>query len=94
MTHKSLKKYAFEVLQSAGINLNGTNPWDIQIYNQEFYSRVLKYGSLGLGESYMDQWWDCKRLDQFFERVIGADIEGKIKTNSNYSYPESVNFKK
>lgn len=81
MDQNSLRTYAFEVLKSAGINLNGTNPWDIQIYNQEFYSRVLKYGSLGLGESYMDQWWDCKRLDQFFERVIGTNIEGKIKSN-------------
>jgi cyclopropane-fatty-acyl-phospholipid synthase len=30
---------------------------------------VLQEGSLGLGESYMDGWWDCERLDIFFQRV-------------------------
>ncbi|MBX3709523.1 MAG: hypothetical protein KF702_07200 [Gammaproteobacteria bacterium] len=82
MNQKKLRQYAFEILQFAGIQLNGSHPWDIQIYNQEFYPRVLKYGSLGLGESYMDQWWDCQQLDQFFERVIKADIESKIKSNT------------
>ena len=80
MERNALKSYAFELLNYAGICLNGNNPWDIQIY-QNFYPRVLKYGSLGFGESYMDQWWDCKQLDQFFERVISADIESKIKTS-------------
>ena len=25
---------------------------------------ILRSGSLGLGESYMDGWWDCRRLDE------------------------------
>jgi cyclopropane-fatty-acyl-phospholipid synthase len=29
----------------------------------------LQEGSLGLGESYMDGWWDCERLDIFFHKV-------------------------
>lgn len=81
MDQNKLRRYVFDILESAGIRLNGNSPWDIQIYNQEFYSHVLKYGSLGLGESYMDQWWDCQQLDQFFERVINADLESKIKSN-------------
>jgi cyclopropane-fatty-acyl-phospholipid synthase len=81
MIQKSLKKFVYEAVKSAGIELNGKNPWDIQIYNQKFYTRVLKEGSLGLGESYMDRWWDCDRLDQFMERIISADLESKIKTN-------------
>lgn len=72
---------AHEILKSAGIQPNGNKPWDIQVHNPAFYKRVLKEGSLGLGESYMDHWWDCENLDQFFERIIGADIENKIKAN-------------
>jgi len=81
MSQNSLRNYANELLKTAGIEVNGVNPWDLHIYNQEFYRRVLKYGSLGLGEAYMDHWWDCKQLDQFFERVISADLESKIKSN-------------
>lgn len=81
MGQKTLKSYAFELLDYAGIGLNGNNPWDIQVYNQDFYSRVLKYGSLGLGESYLEQWWDCKQLDQFFDRLLKADIQSKVKSN-------------
>ena len=81
MKKNHLKDYTLELLNCAGIHLNGDKPWDIQIYNDDFYGRVLKYGSLGLGEAYMDSWWDCKSLDQFFDRVIQADIESKVKSN-------------
>jgi cyclopropane-fatty-acyl-phospholipid synthase len=81
MKKNHLKDYTLELLNYAGIHLNGDKPWDIQIYNEDFYGRVLKYGSLGLGEAYMDSWWDCKSLDQFFDRIIQADIESKVKSN-------------
>ncbi len=54
----------------AGVNINGNNPWDIQVYNQRFYDRLLMDGSLGLGESYMDGWWDCEQLDEFICRLM------------------------
>ena|SRR5579872_4433152 len=81
MTKKALITYAIELLKSSGIHLNGENPWDIQIYNHNFYNHVLKYGSLGLGQSYLNRWWECKKLDQFFEKIIRADLENKIKSN-------------
>lgn len=75
------KNLAIELLQSAGITINGQQPWDIQIHNEDFYSRVLQEGSLGLGESYMDEWWDCERLDQFFYRLMRAYLEEKVRNN-------------
>jgi cyclopropane-fatty-acyl-phospholipid synthase len=72
---KNAEIYALEFLNAAGIKVNGDNPWDIQVYNQKFYAYVLKYGSLGLGESYMNQWWDCKHLDQFFDRLMTVNRE-------------------
>lgn len=65
----------------AGIKINGNNPWDIRVYNEKFHQRVLVQGSLGLGESYMDGWWDCETLDEFFFRVIRAQIQNRIKKN-------------
>ena len=55
-----LRSLIQEVLSPAGININGNQPWDIQINDERFYQRVLSDGSLGLGESYMDGWWECE----------------------------------
>lgn len=57
-----------ELLNRAGITINGTAPADIRVNNPDFYKRVLQEGSLGLGESYMDGWWECDRLDMFLLR--------------------------
>ncbi|MBI1912595.1 MAG: cyclopropane fatty acyl phospholipid synthase [Deltaproteobacteria bacterium] len=75
------KKFIQDVLSSAGIKVNGTQPWDIHIKNERFYDRTLKKGSLGLGESYMDGWWECDRIDEFFYRLIQTDPEAKIRNN-------------
>lgn len=69
------------LLKIADIEPDGKDPWDIQIHNPQLYDRVLREGSLGLGESYMDGWWDAERLDEFFTRVLGADLDRKIKKN-------------
>ena len=53
-------------------------PWDIQIRNDDFYERVLTKGSLGLGESYMDGWWECEKLDDFFYRVLFQKLDTRI----------------
>ncbi len=73
------KKLTEELLALADVKVNGNRPWDIQVHDELFYGRVLKDRSLGLGESYMDGWWDCERLDEFFYRIVIADLESKIK---------------
>lgn len=71
-------RIAHEMLSMAGIEINGSRPFDIQINNPNFFKRVLQDGSLGLGESYMDGWWECERLDIFFQRVVAAGLEKKL----------------
>jgi cyclopropane-fatty-acyl-phospholipid synthase len=60
-----------------GVDIDGKNPWDIQVHDPRFYSRVVGYGSLGLGESYMEGWWDCPDLGEFFDRLFLAGVEEK-----------------
>jgi cyclopropane-fatty-acyl-phospholipid synthase len=64
-----------KVLALADVRLGGTCPWDMTVYNEDFYARLLRHGSLGLGESYMDGWWDCPALDEFFSRVLSAGLK-------------------
>lgn len=66
------------LFNEAGIIIGGPNPWDIHVHNQGFYKRVMREGSLGLGESYMDGWWDCERIDEFIYRLVKADVHWKI----------------
>ncbi len=68
-----------DILSIADVKINGMNRWDIKIHNNGFYKRVLAGGGLALGESYMDGWWDCDRLDEFFFRILSADLRDKIK---------------
>ena len=74
-----IKSIVAELLQEAGITINGNQPGDIKINNEQFYNRVLQQTSLGLGESYMDGWWDCDDLDIFFDKLIRAGTESKVK---------------
>ncbi|MGH7023412.1 MAG: cyclopropane fatty acyl phospholipid synthase [Caulobacteraceae bacterium] len=62
------------LLARAGVEADGSRPFDIQVHDQRLWRRVLAEGSLGLGEAYMDGWWDCERLDEFFARVVGEDL--------------------
>lgn len=81
MFSHQLESQVQEILSLADIQLNGTRPWDIAIHNRDFYARVLQQGSVGLGESYMDGWWDCESLDRFFFKVFTSGIDGYVARN-------------
>jgi cyclopropane-fatty-acyl-phospholipid synthase len=76
----TLRKKVEYLLSIADVEINGTRPWDLQVHNNKFYHRVLASGSLGLGESYMDGWWDCDALDEFFNKVLRANLGPKVKS--------------
>ncbi|WP_140919622.1 cyclopropane fatty acyl phospholipid synthase [Limnobaculum xujianqingii] len=67
-----------ELLQQADIEINGSRPFDIQVHHPQFFKRVVQQGSLGLGESYMDGWWDCQRPDMLFHRILRCGLDKKV----------------
>lgn len=68
-------------LDSADVRINGDRPWDIEMRDQRAYRRAAIQGTLGLGESYMDGWWECERLDLFFDKILSADIQRAFDRN-------------
>ena len=70
----SSKEKMQQLLSYAGIQINGDRDWDIQVHDERIYSRFLSGGSLALGESYMNGWWDARHLDQFFTLVLRSDL--------------------
>ena len=69
-----------QLLASADIHLNGSRPWDIQIKHPHTLSRIMREGSLGLGESYMDGWWECPAIDQMMTRMVRARLHEHLGT--------------
>lgn len=67
-----------KLLQTADVELGGSRPWDLRVSNPDFYRRVLAGGSVGLGESYMDGWWEVEQLDEFFRRVLAARLDLQV----------------
>jgi len=67
-----------EILMLADIQVNGDRPWDMQVHDGRLYSRILAKGSLGLGEAYMDGWWDCEQVDQFIANIIQANLRTRV----------------
>lgn len=84
------KKIIRNILKNAEIKINGPDDFDIQIKNNKFYGKVLLQGSMGLGESYMQGWWECKKLDEFFYKLL---VSGAIE-NAGKSLPLLISFLK
>lgn len=66
------------MLSQAGVAINGQNPWDIRVKEERLFTRVLRDKNIGLGESYMEGWWDCSRLDEFIYRILAERLDEKI----------------
>jgi cyclopropane-fatty-acyl-phospholipid synthase len=74
----SYRRRAEEILKVAGITPNGGQPYDLIIKDERVFQRVFADGTLGLGESYMDGWWDAQDLSGFFYRALRAGLYGEV----------------
>jgi len=75
------REFVTELLKKANVTIGGSRPQDITIHNERTFNRVIRYGTLGLGEAYMDDWWDANQLDVFIEKVLGARLDAEIEIN-------------
>lgn len=82
----SSKKFVTNLLECADIEINGSRPWDIQIHNEQLFDRVLSDKSLGLGESYIEGWWDSNKLDEMITKLLDAKIDLKIKNSLHLTF--------
>jgi cyclopropane-fatty-acyl-phospholipid synthase len=72
------KTFVTEFFAGAGITVGGGAPYDLTVHDDGFYARLVRQGSLGLGESYMDGWWDCDQLDELITRLLLAYRERSL----------------
>jgi cyclopropane-fatty-acyl-phospholipid synthase len=69
------------LFESADIRIDGDRPWDLRVVDERFFARVLADGNLGLGESYMDGWWECEAIDAMICRALRAGLPERIPAN-------------
>jgi len=80
MSFASYQKHIEKLFAPADIVVNGNRPWDITVHNDNLFRRLMGHGSLGLGESYMDGWWDCEKLDELVCRLFSAGIDRQVRS--------------
>ena len=79
MQQEKIRGKVEQLLSMADVKINGDRPWDPRVHDARFYPRLMAGGSLGLGEAYMEGWWDCESLDEFFFRVLRQSLNEKVK---------------
>lgn len=79
MLHRYCEHIIRPLLEEADIRIDGTRPWDIRVIDPRFYCHVLFGGNLGLGESWINGWWSCQALDEFFFRLLQQGVQKRIR---------------
>ena len=80
MAYTDLRQRVTSLLAECGVVVDGDAPHDIRVHDERFFARVVAHGSLGLGESYMDAWWDADQPDRFLHRLLVARIDERTRS--------------
>jgi len=68
------------LLSHAGIEVNGSKPWDPRI-KPDAYDMIVANGSVGVGEAYMRGLWECDDLASLFARLTSVGIPQRAPWN-------------
>ncbi len=81
MSSTDLKSLVRNTLRTADIEIGGSRPWDVQIFDDEVYAHLLHGDTLALGEQYMAGEWECERIDELICRLLSADLASSVTLN-------------
>lgn len=81
---KRAKQQVAQRIEGSGVVLNGDAPHDPQIHDSRVYQRMMRDGSLGVGEAYMGGWWDCERIDVMMTKLLRHDIHKRIRSHYGF----------
>ncbi len=80
MPQSTAEQLVRSTLARADIQVDGDRSQDIRVQHAGFFRRILRQGSLGLGESYMDGWWEAQAVDEFIAHLLCADLRHRFGT--------------
>src|SRR5262245_14885010 len=67
-----------ELFALADVEIGGHRPGDLRVHDPRFYERLLRDASIGLGESYMEDWWETDALDVMIDKLLRANLKEKL----------------
>jgi cyclopropane-fatty-acyl-phospholipid synthase len=79
--------FVTDLLARAGWWWTAPRPGTLQVHDPQFFGRVLRHKNQGLGESYMDGWWDCPRVDEFIHRLLAARLDEAVRDSPGQAWP-------
>lgn len=87
MSASRLERAVSKLLEHTDIRINGDNPWDIQVHDKRFFKRAVGEAELGIGEAYMDGWWDCDEIDTMIYKILRGGLQDAVKRNWSILLP-------
>ena len=73
-----LRQRVIALMETAGVHPDGPGDCDPAIHDEHFHGRILREGSLGLGDSYMDGWWSVRSLDGMLYRLMRHGVDQRV----------------
>src|SRR4051812_29499604 len=77
----SARLFIADLLSKADIQIGGNRPQDITVHDERIFNRIIRYGTIGLGEGYMDGWWEANNLDVTIAYLLRARVDKAIEIN-------------
>ena len=74
MSSRNARKLVSDIAARAGVTVGGDASCDIHVIDERFFDRVARDGSLGLGESYMEGWWETADLEALHRRIASVKL--------------------
>lgn len=65
--------------ERADVEVNGSRPWDIKVYDVPHFRQMLPRGSLAIGEGFMRGKWGCDDLEEMAYRVLRGNLGRTIR---------------
>jgi cyclopropane-fatty-acyl-phospholipid synthase len=78
----STESFLRDLLAKADVTLNGNKPWDLRVRDDRALARIIRDGSLGFGEAFMEGWLDCDRIDELAYRAYQANLAEQIEVKT------------
>jgi cyclopropane-fatty-acyl-phospholipid synthase len=80
-----LEKRITDLFAQAAVQIGGSRAADIRVLDERFYRRLTTDGAIGLGDAYVDGWWECDAIDQLFDHILRIDLFAKARVPDRHA---------
>ncbi|MZG57744.1 cyclopropane-fatty-acyl-phospholipid synthase, partial [Photobacterium sp. CAIM 1937] len=88
------KAFFSKLLEQADVKINGDRSWDITVHDDQLFDNILTKGTIAFGEGYMDNLWDCERIDILISKLLRSHIEEKLTNAEKFKLAAKIGVSK